>query len=300
MMIYTHIFGLFYVIFQNIYYFLVFKKDIKSWIMTQGMILLLFIPWVAILMVQVVKSVENNWWIYRPTFLNIIDTFKSFAGGDINFYLFIILGIMAIREFQNKEYPHKINIRYFLLLWLFIPILISFGISLILKPIYVSRYVIGSLPAFVLLISKGIFDFKKRSVILILIAILSISTIHSLSVYYHTPENFQWRDVVKYIEDNKKDSDVVVIYTPTPGVMLPFKYYYKSDSNFAGIYAQYQINNFTRYDGIWLVIPYYWSPLPEESKKIKNMLTKTYVKIRTIKFVGIELNYYQNKFGKYK
>lgn len=282
-MTYTHFFGLFYIMFQNIYYFLAHRKNMKFWIVIQGTILLLFAIWIPVLVKQTTKVGDDSWWIPRPTYITLFNTFKSFAGSDINLYLFVILGIIGIIFIYKEEF----NDRIFLLLWLFIPIVTSLSISLI-RPIYVDRYLIGSLPAIVLLISKGIFNFRKSLMILLLIAI-TISAIFPLEKYYAVPEKEQWREVTSYIENNKGYDDYVLLSRTA----IPFAYYHKNDANFSMITKAYQVKNFTKYNGIWLTSSNLWSQeRKNESKLVEKTLSETHTKQYTIDFVKIKLNYY--------
>lgn len=289
-MAYTHVFGLFYIIFQNIYYFLVHRKNMKFWIAIQGSVLLLFAPWIPVLVKQTTQVGLDSWWIPRPTYLTIFNTFKFFAGSEINLYVFLILGIAGI----IFTYKQELNDRIFLLLWLFIPIVTSLSISLY-RPIYAERYVIGSLPAIMLLISKGIFNLRKSLVILtsiLLLIAITIYAIYPLEEYYTVPDKHQWREVASYIENNKGTNDYVLGYR----MISPYTYYNKNDTNVATITEAYKIKNFTKYDGIWLVFSHLWSQeFINKSKAMEKTLSETHTKMYTIDFVKIKLHYYRKK-----
>ncbi len=296
-MIYTHIFGVFYIIIHNIYYLLIYRKNTKFWFVVQGAVLLLFIPWITVLLKQIIKIVETGGsvaWIPRPTLLTLNNTFKLFAGSEMNLYIFTILFIAGLitSRFYKQFYMDEFNDRIFLLLWLFFPILTSFTISLIYKPIYYYKYLIGSLPALILLVSKGILNFRKSLTILILIMVLIVFAISSVKQYYEVIEKEQWREVANYIENNKRDSDFVLLYVNY--MQIPFKYYYKNDSNFAGIYGAYQIEHFTEgHEEIWLILSHYWSSeMKNESKLIEKILSNMYVKQNIIYFKDIKLIHY--------
>lgn len=288
--LYTHNFGLFYIIFQNIYYLLIFRRDIKFWIATQSAVMLLFAPWIPVL----VKQVEVGGLTPcrpHPTFFTFFNTFKSFAGNEISLYLFIILGVAGIISIYKQE----LNGRIFLLLWLFIPIVTSLSISLIYQPIYFDKYVIGSLPALVLLVSKGIFNFRKSLIISFLLIILILPAISPLERYYRVSEKEQWREVASYIENNKGDNDFVILYERK----VAFSYYYNG-SNLAVISRASSIKNFTKGRvGVWLIIyPRPWWPPKKinESKLFEETLAQTHAKQYSVKFVGINnLSYYLTK-----
>ncbi len=255
LMIYTHGYGLLYLIFQNIYY-LLFKKNIsiRYWLKVQGIIILFFIPWIN----NMIDSFstggiggEGTNWIQQPSIFSLYDLFRFYAGtNDIGVFIFIIVCMMDIFIIKNIDHPYlkdsnRSNIqnnsiipnknpfdrRNFLFLWLFFPIVVSFIISLISKPIYINRYVIGSLPAFLIILSKGIIDLRKYSMILtpITIMVLVLPTISSMEAYYNNLDQEQWRDAANYIESNIRNDEIILLYVAN--IDRPFGYYYKNGTN---------------------------------------------------------------------
>lgn len=249
LMIYTHGYGLLYIIVQNIYY-LLFKKNIRYWFMVQGIILIFFIPWINI-MIKRLETVGVGGgglsWINRPTLFSLYDLFKFFADtNEIGIYIFIFVCIADLFIFQKNEQTNRIENsnknsnessntfkprRIFLFLWLLFPIITSFIISIIFAPIYLNRYVIGSLPAFVLIISKGIFNFRKYSIaaIPIILMVLILPTISTTELYYSVLDQEQWRDVANYIDANKRNDEIILLYIVN--VKVPFGYYFKNGTN---------------------------------------------------------------------
>lgn len=301
--LYTHNYGLFYLIFQNIYYIFIYRKDIRQWIFAQFSILLLFSPWIQVLKRQIIltetgKILPN---ISKPSIASIYDTFRAFSGNDTNLYIFIlsiIIGYLIIHKYKIK-YNFKNDI--FLIFWLFGPILTSFILSIISHPIFREKYVIASMPALILLVSVSIYNIKKSLIILTIVIILVLSTITPIQQYYKTTEKEQWRDLVKYIEDKKKDNEFIILYPYY--AERSFQYYYRNNSEYKGIINKEELKNMTiNRDGIWLI--YYtvsWGRLSKyknESILIEKILSKEYTKQKTRKFIHITANYYINKTKK--
>lgn len=244
LMVYAHGYGLFYIIFQNIYY-LLFKKNIRYWFLVQGIILIFFMPWIYIMIKRLVTLGVGGGglsWIREPTLYSLYDLFKFFAGtNEIGIYIFIFVCIADLFIFRKKEQTDRINEknsgssdilhrRIFLFLWLLFPIIMSFIISIIFDPIYLNRYVIGSLPAFLLIISKGIINFKKYSMVIpIILIILILPTIPTIGSYYSVLDQEQWRDVANYIDANRKNDEIILLYIVN--VKVPFSYYFKNGTN---------------------------------------------------------------------
>ena len=81
LLIYSHIYGLFIIIAQNIYFisrwFLVHedrRPNVKKWIFIQSLLILLFTPWVGILL-GVAARVEKGYWLQTPHISTLISTF---------------------------------------------------------------------------------------------------------------------------------------------------------------------------------------------------------------------------------
>lgn len=298
---YTHVFGLFYIIFQNVYYLLIFRKNIKFWIKIQCAILLLFLPWLFILINQTNYIINHGGataghgsiaHIPQPSLTIIINTFKLFASNYTSLYLFIILVIIGMVAYKYKILS-DVNDKIFLLLWLFVPIVLSVVISLIVLPIYAPKYVIASIPALILLVSKGIFNFRKNIIVLTILVILILSTFPSLERYYSIYEKDQWRNVVDHIEQNGGNNDFILLYKSSS--KEPFEYYYKNDSNFK-VFKEEDVKNFTKYDGIWLIFSHVWSPEAKNgSILIENTLAKTHTLQYSIFFAGVQLSHWHMK-----
>ena len=304
-LLYIHYYGIFFVIAQNIYYILIYRKNIRLWVTMQGILLLSYSIWIPELIGKSVKNVNHP---DKPTINTLYDTFRSFAGSDIGLYLIIsiigIIFIIYIVRIYNKTGSKNIkNIHVlkvdiskdiiFLIIWIFIPILITFTISQIF-PIYRSKYVIASLPAFILLTSRAIFEIKKILPILIILIILTIPIAHSLEIYYSSPQDEQWKEVANYVKDNKKDNGVILIYPSFTSQW--FEYYYKDKSEIKTINEVDKINDSIKENkSIWLVSFERNHDSKYKSELLKKELSKIYKKEITANFDGIRISHYFKK-----
>lgn len=292
--IYIHLFGLFYIIFQNIYYLFVSKKDIRTWVTAQFAILVLFSPWIPGMVRQMTGYVNTNaLYIPRPGIGDIYNIFKLFSGNDVSLVIFAVIIIVGLIIFNRHEqlmsYKYE---KVFVLMWLFVPILLGFIISQFYQPIFSDRYFIASLPALILLVSYGLFNFQKPILISALLLSIVVVNIPSMNDYYQNVHKEQWRDVAKYIDNNMKDGDIILLY---PGYgMYGFDYYYKG-GNVYTINGSYEIKNqITRNPGVWLVGSEWWNPYTvEEMKQVERELSKTYARDSYTKFIDINVGYYK-------
>lgn len=308
LLLYTHYFGIFYVIAQNLYYILIYRKDIRLWITVQFLMLLSFSFLVPIIIGKIGRGVGST--RTKPDTDIIYSTFEYFVGSEIGLYAIIVVCVIYAFIHYNKimakakirkdtktqiwEYISKDKI--FILIWAFVPILAVFVISDFFFSIYRIKYLIGSLPAFILLISNITFEFKRVIIVLILVMILVFPTTDDLTQYYQVAHNEQWRDAAEYIKDNTKGDDIVLVYSVTTSKW--FKYYY--EGNIRPIRSIKDIDKSVKIDkNVWFVLSEgSRRNLKNISRLIDKEMLDNYKKEKTVKFRKIEINYYVKKSEK--
>jgi uncharacterized membrane protein len=194
LLMYSHFYGVFFIVAQNIFCFTrylthrdVFKISLGKWIKLEFIIGLLFIPGLAIWLKNTL-AMQGGGWLSQPTLVDIARYFYHFSGRDyVLFFLFLILAVFSFVNFskigRNKgfrdlldisgdctgsSYITNLNRLYLLLLWLFVPIVLPFIISLVSTPMLHTRYIIGSSLALYLLVAKGIYNTNNKRLIVIL------------------------------------------------------------------------------------------------------------------------------------
>jgi mannosyltransferase len=175
-------------------------------------------------------------WLPRPTLHDVYDAFYQLAGNAnypesrggkslLCFYLILcILALVSMYESARlKGRSPELWSTGLLFCWLVVPVGVIFGVSL-LQPIYVSRYLLVSVPAMVLLGANGLARIRPRWVTAagIIFAILFVAV--GLSRYYQSRARFQeWRDVTRLVIARAQPGDGM-IFCVAPGRLL-FDYY---------------------------------------------------------------------------
>jgi len=247
LLLYTHVYGAFVVIAQNVYLLtlLVFWRErefrLKYWIMLQALLVVFFAPWIGVLISQILRRAR---WvaIAPPTLHTVLDVFVRYAGMDVLLVLFIGLSLFSLFEHQKfrgamdwkvplkalQSYAWEVRIAnvepvYFLAVWLFTINIIPFVISWLTQPIYQDLYTIAASVALYLLVAKGISNINHRYSKLAVIAIVVALLAAPLQTGYTTIIKAQGREATSFIDANAKSGDVVLI---TPGGhSLLFDYY---------------------------------------------------------------------------
>ncbi|RMG25035.1 MAG: hypothetical protein D6732_22970, partial [Methanobacteriota archaeon] len=202
LLVLTHVYGWLILAFENLWYFfsLKDKKNFQQYrqllLMNLG-VLLIFLPYLSRFL-EIISSVQDAFWIKRPTLLHLAGVFLQFSGSRLALVLSALLifsGVIYI--FVNKTRPVvESSSVLFNWLWLMSVVLLPFLISQFLRPILVPRYALSATVPFYFLIAYGIYHFPGKGGKLIA---LMIFLLFSASTLYHRSQEATrepWRDAV--------------------------------------------------------------------------------------------------------
>ena len=214
----------------------------------------------------------------------------------------------------------------FVYIWLFVPLLLTFSYSLLIFPIFLSRYLITGLAPFLLLVGIGLTRIKHRLLFsLCLVSIGFLSILSLLGWYIGGPDqsllpglnnnNEDWRTAVAYICTRAADNDEVSFYAYY--VHTPYDYYEQNSTMCLSKHMQEieLVSSLTSQGGaghlpasdrrllknlptssnrIWLIISHSNVHAKNAAKlnKIQQSLATSYTLVRTKNFLGIEIQLY--------
>jgi mannosyltransferase len=257
---YTHIFGIF-IIFSQIVIFAIYLRDNKKlflkYLIIQLISIISFLPLIWLLGNRVAAVAGGALvWENKPTLYIIGTTLSQFSGFYpvylpmvLIFAFLIILGVVLVFFKKVKKAKSKKSVGIiqsvmsdikikeqkaviYLLIWMVLPIIISVAVSYIAGPMYEHRYLIGILPAYLLLVAIGITQIHSKVWITIVLLIILIVSSIGLQYYYTNPLKEQWREAVEYIEYHELKQDKIVLSTSY--IEVPFDYYYQGVSQIYG------------------------------------------------------------------
>ncbi|MDE2041393.1 MAG: hypothetical protein KGI59_03380, partial [Patescibacteria group bacterium] len=136
--------------------------------------------------------------------------------------LLVLLIFLSLR--RNQQIAPK---TVYLFMSLFVPIILAFTLSDAIKPIYLSRYLILSLPALYVLVSWILSLYPARLANMLKIG-LTAAMILMLSVEISsaaTPVKEDYRAASDYVTAHASPEDVIVLSAPF--TVYPFEYYYR-------------------------------------------------------------------------
>jgi hypothetical protein len=229
--LYTNYICVFFVIFENIFFFLClkqYKKLWKGWVIAQLALLLLYAPWIFVLPQQfyILTLFPNFYdWIPQGSFAHTLQTFRIFNSGYNSGFIVNLLAALVFFSFllSGIIYNFRTNIQRtkFLLMWLCVPIILSISLSAISRT-FTYRNLIIILPAYYFLVASGIAARNKKVICAALICITVLSCFPLVNYYrniYPYPEEFyrpgvhpkkESRQAARYIIKNFKNNDVVI------------------------------------------------------------------------------------------
>lgn len=234
---YTHFYGLFVILVQNILCFTLFLRrgragelGFRRWFVLQVLVGLLYIP-AVILLVNRFVSVRESFWIPEPDTGHIFAFFVIYGGSVYLIALLALFSVLSLvgpgrlrgwtglnfwsARIKNASPSSGITAgerNYLLLLWLLVPLLLPYLISIISTPILIFRYAISSSLALYLLAAGGIGDINRRFPVIIISVLIIVLSAFSLNGYYARIEKHQWREAMSEVESHAAPGDYILVY----------------------------------------------------------------------------------------
>jgi mannosyltransferase len=290
LMMYTHVYSFFILAAQNLYLVTlifasrdIFKRTWKRWVVSQITLAVLFLPWLSV-QLQQFSRVQQGFWIPKLPPNLILTTLIIYAGSHKLAWIFSALIALclfagwkewngagrnkssseaAADESRGGRLRDRLKL-HLLLLWLACPILLPYIVSQFSSPIFLPKYTIAALPAFVILAARGLLSLRFHQLrVIVLLLLVSISAL-VLRDYYRAAKKDLWRVAVAYFKAMAEPGDLVLFHDQSGEV--PFDYYYKgtdlTEKPFPDYNAKLEANNLAEqlkaavkdHTRVWLVI----------------------------------------------
>lgn len=278
-------------------------KLLKGWLISTFISVILWLPWLPLFLKQFDNAQRTA--INIPGWAQVVGsgtlkilalTFVKFSIGRIHFYnkvlyatgvipvvlFFIYLGTKGLKIIEK-------NNRRLLLIWFFLPIITSFLISLKL-PIYQPFRLLYLLPVFYILLTFGVFSFKKNWQKVLSGSLIGIISLTGLTFYYFNPRFHRenWREAVAQLEKKGDKNDLVIFVSSEP--MSPWIYYQKKNLKAVGKGELQKISEVKRV----FLFRYLW-PVFDPKDSVREKIEENFKLIDVKEFNGVEWWEYQRK-----
>jgi len=251
-MLYTHYYGLIYLLSQSIflaYYFFIEKNhskiDLIKFFGLSGIVMtIIYSPWIPRTLAIMSKS---SHWNPKPKPDFFLDLFQQFFGSN-PFLIMFFSGLLLVLLFhfltqtrREVESPSPVEgddeSKKFLIVfpllfgWVFFSLFIPYFRSIVKVPMYYPNYAIGILPAIIVMIALSIHLFKSsmfKAILLTGIFLVSMTNLFVEKNYYGTKTKEDWRGVARYVieQSESRYGETEIFYVSLSPEF--YEFYFKS------------------------------------------------------------------------
>jgi len=213
--IYAHIFSLLifgvHMLFLSHEYYK--RKRIKKFLMLNVVVCFFISPMIYI---QFSGLKTINHWIPQVSFEQVYNLLFSFSGYRTVLLVLYLAAIFKTIWFMYTQRLVSGHEKFdfwpslFVASWLSFPIVIAFLYSIFVGPVFVQRYLLMCLPAFVILAGVGLSSLNKKIAYITMTVFVLLSSYRAFEVV-NSPKD-DWRGVYNYLAENMKDDDGLIFF----------------------------------------------------------------------------------------
>jgi mannosyltransferase len=197
-------------------------RTMLVWAVSNAIVAAGFAPWARILAGRAQEIAADGFWIPAPTLPFVLNNLISLAGGRLFAGVILIGVVLGIVGRLRRDVA-------VLCVWIVAPAAIGIVASIPSTPIFMSRYVIGSLPPLILLSAFGWTKYAKdwRGAILST-AVVAVAGLALLRYTYHPNAKDDWRGVASFLDEREQPTDCVLV---VPDYFARVLHYYRRTSS---------------------------------------------------------------------
>lgn len=161
-------------------------------------------------------------WIEPPTVVRIATVFAALSGATTGPYSypelallfsFLVAAMFALYAMVRawRRRADRLWPQLFLLVWLLVPVSTSLAVSVV-KPVFVSRYLLVVLPALVLLAALGLSRMQPRWSSILLSAVIVALSGYELARWHAEYDKEDWRSATAYVADRARPGDGIAFH----------------------------------------------------------------------------------------
>ena len=144
------------------------RRTLATWAVSNLIAVAGFAPWAWLLLRRAIIIASAGFWIPYPSLQSVYDDLMRIVGGPLTAAILIVgfilallpgrqAGLLPARCGPHGDWPRaQIDPLPVFFVWAGLPIAIALLISIVLTPIFLPRYLIGSLPALFLAAASGL------------------------------------------------------------------------------------------------------------------------------------------------
>ncbi len=208
---------------------LILQASPRPWLVSQGMVGLLWLPWLPGFLAQA-RSVADGFWIPPPTAQTVAESFATFGVGFLPYWLpgrllwampVVALAVWGAVTLLRQIESRRVGLA--LLALLLAPILGQLAASLV-RPIYGDRTMIWAGLPFLILAAQGWVSLRQKRVRFAAAGVVLALIALALPNYYVDSPKEQWRDAAALVAAQIQPGEGVIFNAGW--TQIPFDYYF--------------------------------------------------------------------------
>lgn len=189
----------------------------RRWLAAWGAIALLCVP-------EVLAAIHHGsvWfgWIHRPSLSDLAHMPATLMGGGVLYYGLVLLGVCGLLSARSAQRRWRLG---FAAAWFVLPIMLVFVFSLLVQPLFLSRYLIVAVPGIVMLAAAGLIWLRSHALSAAALAVVVAFGIADASSLAHAWPIDDFRGATEHVLARQRAGDGI-LYEPSWG-QLGFQYY---------------------------------------------------------------------------
>jgi len=238
--VFSHYFFFLSLASQAVFYFM--QKDLfppgslKRFVYAMAIVGVVFLPW-ALYVLHLGQAANQEPLLAVPTTINLFSTVSQFVFGfqndNINTVLLSLWPVTIVFAFlglRNRAGRTSLPATQYFLVTLLVSIFIAFVGSFIVAPVFVSRYLIFTVPSLYLLLASMFESYSAQWATLARygIAAVMIVTLAIEILSPTTPVKENYEAATAYLNSHATAQDVIILSAPF--TVYPVQYYYRGDA----------------------------------------------------------------------
>ncbi|MFI5212499.1 MAG: glycosyltransferase family 39 protein [Candidatus Saccharimonadales bacterium] len=235
--VYSHYFFLFNLITQALFYLFNRKKFapgtfIKLSLTAFGVVVSLA-PWLYYFVTLGLAS-NTRPLLQAPSTVDFFNVFSQFLFGfQSNMINTIIVScwpiLVALAFFTVKRHLKIEPAKAYLLFAAFVPVLLAYGLSFVVTPFFLSRYMAPVVAPLMVILIWLVSNYAKKVAVVVVGLCVAVT---GVAFYLQTtsplnPQREDYKDAVSYVQQHAKSHDSIALTSPF--TVYPFEYYYTGD-----------------------------------------------------------------------
>ena len=198
--------------------------SLANWVKAQAAILLLWLPWLPVFVMQA-RRVDEQFWLPQPTWEIVTETLRALLNSSAptiysQAMMWVLCGVLLLGMVYFRKRP---SILFFLATLFLVPVLGELIVS-IRRPIFYYRTLIWITLPLLLLLAAGVAQVRYRFVKIGVVGLLVTTYLFAAGDYFRFAQKEDWSTPAGYVANFAEAGDLLLFNSNF--VVIPFDYYF--------------------------------------------------------------------------